>query len=145
MNYLYDLTYYILNCVLDYTLYYKIYVQESHYFKLTYNYFYPPKNIIHAKLCDDNEVIDITERFTNMMNEGKINWKDLLIEEAENMHNSDKFHLDIKYMIENNCFRIIYKYDSKEIQFPPYEQGTIDKYNNNNEYKKTILFAELTV
>ncbi len=46
-------------------------------------------------------------------------------------------------MIKNNCFRIIYKYNDNEIQFPPYDQETIDQYNSSNEYKKTILFAEL--
>lgn len=143
MNYLYNLAYSAFNYILDYTLYYKIYIQESQYFKLTYNYFYPTKNIIHAKLCNDDKIIDITDRFTHMINNGKINWKDLLIEETENMHSCDKCHLDIRYMIKDNCFRIIYKYDNNDIQFPPYDQETIDKCNNSNEYKKTILFAEL--
>lgn len=144
MNYLYNLAYSAINYLLDFTLYYKICFQESQYFKMAYEYLYPPKNIVYAKLCNNDNMVDITDRFTDMMNGGKINWKDLLIKEAKNMHQCENFHLDIKYMIKDNYFRIIYKYNNdNDIQFPPYNQETIDEYNSNNKYKKTILFAEL--
>ncbi len=133
-----------MNSFLDYTLYYKIYVQESYYFKILYDYVYPPSTIVHAKLYKDNDSVDITNEFTDIIEKNNfdhINWSDIT-----NIYDqsSNKFHLDIKYMIEDNHYRIIYHYENDdEIRFPPYTKDEIKVYQENKGYKKTVLFAEV--
>jgi hypothetical protein len=140
MNYLYNLAYNIFDYILDFTLYYKICFQESPYFKSLYKYIYPSNDIVYAKLCNRNKILDITDKFTNIVQNGSVNWKDLLMED---MKNCEHFHLDIKYMINDNYFRIIYKHSDDNIHFPPYKQETIVEYNNSHDYKTTVLFAEI--
>ncbi len=150
-NYYYDLSYKtlfnVLNYLLDYILYYKIQVQESFHFKMLCDYVYPKNNIVHAKLCNNDSCIDITDHFNNLLNRKdieKLGWEKLvkLHEEIEKLSKSDKFHLDIRYMMHNNYYRIMYYYN-EEIKFPPYSSEQVKEYKENGVYKRTVLYAEL--
>lgn len=142
MDYIYSTILYYLNYFLDTSLYYKIVFQESFYFKSIYEYIYPPNNIVHAKIYTKEKCIDITSHFINLSNNELINWKDLLIKDAESLEKDEHFHVDIKYTIENNHYRVIYKYGDN-ISFPPYKKEEIEMYNKQNKYKNKVLFAEI--
>lgn len=141
MDYFYNIALTCLNYILDFTLYYKVSIQDSYYFKTFYQYLYPPNNVIHAKVYSGNKCIDITNHFSNLLNKGTIGWKDLLIRDLEYINKDNNFHLDIKYVIENNCYRAIYK-NEDNIEFPPYCDEEIDEYNRDNRYKNKVIFAE---
>lgn len=143
MDYLYNLAFTCLNYVLDFTLYYKVSVQESQYFKNFYQYLYPPNQVVNVKLYTKDDKVDITDEFSKIIyKNSNIDWKDILIESLNNINLDENSHLDIKYTIENDQYRVIYHY-GKDIVFPPYKQDDIEKYNQNNSYKKQILFAEI--
>lgn len=144
--------YKFINYFLDYIFYYKIMINESYYFKMFNTYWNPPKYIHHAKLCINDNVIDITDQFNKISknkNKNKISWKDILNfvdheEHLKKLQESDKFHLDIKYNLEDDHYRIMYHYkDNEFIKFPPYTEEEIKQYKKNSAYKRTILMAEL--
>ena len=128
-------------------LYYKIYIQESYYFKTLYNYIYPPNQIIYAKLYNHYKSINITDQFISIVNQNdstNIKWKDLL-NLLDNNNYINQSHLDIRYMIGDNYYKIMYNYKKNDIiKFPPYIQDEIEQYNKDKKYKKTILYAELS-
>ena len=154
----------LLNEILDYILYSKIYIQESRIFNIVYSYLYsymyPKKTIIYAILYNDtkNTSKDITESFSNYSHEyvnaenpREILWARLLNSVCEIDELFDKYHLDIKYGTEftdnishNKTYKIIYYNNSESFIFPPYTEEEIAAYNNKRDYKKNVLFAEIT-
>lgn len=142
----------LIDYLLNIILYYKIKGQESYYYKFIINYLFPKKNIMHAKLCNNRKSIDITNEFTTLVKNNKENiiWNNLVDsinndKDLKYINNLDNFHLDIRYTIEDVHYRIIYHYKNDDIiQFPPYTSEEIKKYKEDEGYKKTVLFAEIS-
>lgn len=147
MRYFFNLIFGVINYLFDLTLYYKIYTQESKYFKAIYEYIYPSKHIMYAKLYHDKNMTDITNNFINLANISKnIKWDCIKNCIKSNLDNIDNVHLEVKYLVNNNYYKIIFinnSNDTEDIIFPPYEQNEIDQYNNKMGYKKMILSAEI--
>ena len=147
-NYYYKQILICFNYILDCILYKKIYIQESQHFKYLYNYLYPESQIIHAKLGDEKSSIDITNHFSSIIQHDKLNhieWDKIikLCDKLEELNKSNKFHLDVRYTIQDNYYRVIYHYNEDDkIKFPLYDKKQIKEYQENNGYKKSVLYAE---
>ena len=133
------------NYFLDFTLFYKIYLQDSSYFKFFQNYLYPPNHLLSVILSNNNYITNFTENFYNLSIENSvIDWNDIIQLLDDNVIITDKLQLHIKYIINNNIYRIIYNYNQNSIiLFPPYSLEEINEYNNITTYKKSILCVEL--
>lgn len=142
-NFLYNYFIYYLDNVLDHLLYYKIYIQENYYFKTLQSYIYPPNKIIYARLHNKNSdnYLDITNEFTNLALQCVVDNKNIEWNNLVDNYN-DKFYLDIKYTINGINYKIIYS-KNDIIKFPPYSVKKINEYNDIDEYKINVLFAEL--
>jgi len=143
-----------LDNILTYVLTGKIYIQDTQYYKSLekkyIEYTKPKDDILEVKLFDENKCIDITNEFITHIQKKDLTWDDILKTYGHLIDNTnnENFHLDIRYNLDNDKYRIIYKFNhGKEINFPPYSQEELEKYKQlkekNEVYKRKVLFAEL--
>jgi len=154
----------LLNNLLDNIFYYKILLFENTYYKIFYSYLFPEKFIIYARLHIYNKTYDITNSFTQLINNNNhnvISWDNILQNNLDintdytnninNTNNTNKtnnideidMHLDIKYMFDGKSYKIIYHNLYDTFTFPPYSREELEEYNKQNGYKNSILSAEL--
>lgn len=151
-DYFWSQAYYYSNLALDTAFDYKIQIQENEDFQNWYQFFFPTPlhAVIEAKVCNSKKCYDITDDFIDKINYKQdwehVKWDDILdiYHDLEDMSKDNDFHLDVKYIMKDKQYRIIYKFGkTNTIKYPPYTPIDINKYEENDDFKKKILCAEL--